>query len=233
MLAFGGLLLSKSQTETLRLLQTHELVGRDAERMRISRRRYRVGDGVLGPKVKPAPKVTEFLDSLHLDLGELHIRPLASREWPAQGTSRIRNGHSVLFRHLSWLLHEGAFRDGLGANVRLFVRVGNDFGHFSRWSISGAPLMLGLIAVLPDPEVFIAGAAAAVSMPLPWLLAAENDTLDVVQHYSQFLPPLLQSLLEPIVLRDENAELEFTVSVEVCLRCRLRALTRVCSSVAD
>lgn len=218
-LAFGGLLMSKAQMETLRLLQTHELRGTDTEHKKIARRRYRVADGVLGPRLKPIAHITELLDALHLDLGELHVRPVDNRKWPAQGTARVRDGRAVLLRHLQWLFAEGAFRAALPSVLRLFVRVAEDCGRFSVWSVSGEPMKLGTIAIIADPDVFIAGATAAVSWPLTWLLAAEEDTLDMVQHYARFLPPLLASLQEPMKLRDEAGDVVLTVSCKVCACC--------------
>ena len=91
-LAYGGLLLSKAQMQTLQMLETHELEGKTLETKSISRSRIDVGGGVKGPKLRTVRKLQQFIDNgADLNLGELVDRGPASKTWPSQGTARVRD----------------------------------------------------------------------------------------------------------------------------------------------
>lgn len=217
MLAFGGLLLSKQQLNTLRSLESHQLIGSDVEHKEIARKRVSVGDGVLGPNLSAVnhEKLQQFVDMIQLDIGQLVERAVADKKWPAQGSARLLNARSLVSRFLQWLFDLGAFRVDCPAAIDVFVRFADDFGHLERWSIAKLPLFVQTLSILPDTAFFVSGHDYAIGEPLVWLFASEADTIATVQHYGSNLIAAIDSLRLPISLHDENGEIAVTVSCRV------------------
>lgn len=205
--------------DAMRKQLTHA-VSVDSTGIEFERHRVTVGaDGVHGPAPPTRAMLSQFVDNLHLDLGQrLQRLPVEARSEASEGVGLVRNLRRVLSDRLSFLFEAGAVRDDAALNFTLFFRLGGDFGHCARFTINNVPYLVDTVGLVADPAVFELGCATAVSELLVFMLARERDQLDSVLYYSELRCNALLSLSEPIVLWNEAGEVAHSVVCQVSCR---------------
>lgn len=176
-------------------------------------------DSVHGPKPPTRHMVTQFVDSLQLELGQRVERlPIGERSELSEGVGLVRNLRRVVAERLNFLFEAGAVLDTAARNFTIFFRLGGDFGHCARFTVNNVPYLLDTVGFVPDPAVFEPDCATAVSDLLIFVLARERDQLDGVQFYAQLRADSLMTLSEPLQVYNEAGDVEHSVTFQVLNR---------------